>query len=101
MKSISGWQFMRCGSSCCERQAEALGLPVQVIDLPSPCTNAQYEAAMGKFVDESKRRGIECMAFGDLFLETSKNIEKRNWPAPESLRSFRSGCPRLIVWQRK
>jgi uncharacterized protein (TIGR00290 family) len=51
-----------------QRQAEALGLPLQVIDLPGPCSNAQYEAAMGKFVEESKGRGIECIAFGDLFL---------------------------------
>ena len=29
-----------------QRQAEAVGLPLQIIDLPSPCTNAQYEAAM-------------------------------------------------------
>ena len=49
-------------------QAKALGLPLQIIDLPSPCINSQYEAAMEKFVDESKRRGIECLAFGDLFL---------------------------------
>jgi len=59
-----------------ERQAEALGLPVQVIDLPSPCTNPQYEAAMGKFVDESKRHGIECMAFGDLFLADIKEYRE-------------------------
>ena len=34
-----------------QRQAEALGLPLQVIDLPSPCTNSQYEETMEKFVD--------------------------------------------------
>jgi uncharacterized protein (TIGR00290 family) len=50
-------------------QAEALSLPLHVIDLPSPCTNSQYEAAMERFIYESKPRGIECMAFGDLFLE--------------------------------
>jgi uncharacterized protein (TIGR00290 family) len=59
-----------------QRQAEALGLPVEVIDLPSPCTNAQYEAAMGRFVDESKRHGIECMAFGDLFLADIKEYRE-------------------------
>ena len=59
-----------------QRQAEALGLPVQIIDLPSPCTNAQYEAAMGKFVDESKRHGIECIAFGDLFLADIKEYRE-------------------------
>jgi uncharacterized protein (TIGR00290 family) len=59
-----------------QRQAEALGLPVQVIDLPSPCTNSQYEEAMGKFVEESKRQGIECMAFGDLFLADIKEYRE-------------------------
>jgi uncharacterized protein (TIGR00290 family) len=59
-----------------QSQAEALGLPVQVIDLPSPCTNAQYEAAMGRFVEESKRRGIEYMAFGDLFLADIKEYRE-------------------------
>lgn len=59
-----------------QRQAEALGLPIDVIHLPSPCTNPQYEEAMGKFVDESKRRGIECMAFGDLFLADIKEYRE-------------------------
>ena len=59
-----------------QRQAEALRLPVQIIDLPSPCTNSQYEEAMGKFVDESKRRGVEYMAFGDLFLAGIKEYRE-------------------------
>ena len=59
-----------------QRQAEALGLPLQVIDLPSPCTNSQYEEVMEKFVDESKLRGIECMAFGDLFLADIKEYRE-------------------------
>jgi uncharacterized protein (TIGR00290 family) len=52
-----------------ERQAEAVGLPLQIINLPYPCSNAQYETAMEKFVEESREAGIECMAFGDLFLQ--------------------------------
>ncbi|HEU5235978.1 MAG TPA: hypothetical protein VFU37_02485 [Pyrinomonadaceae bacterium] len=60
-----------------QRQAEALGLPLQVIDLPSPCTNSQYEETMEKFVDESKRHGIECMAFGDLFLADIKEYREK------------------------
>ena len=52
-----------------ERQAEAVGLPLQIINLPYPCSNAQYETAMEKFVEESRQAGIECMAFGDLFLQ--------------------------------
>ena len=32
-----------------QRQAEAVGLPLQIIDLPYPCTNVQYEALMETF----------------------------------------------------
>lgn len=52
-----------------ERQAGAAGLALQTIDLPDPCTNEQCDAVMRKFVTESAARGIECVAFGDLFLE--------------------------------
>jgi uncharacterized protein (TIGR00290 family) len=52
-----------------EQQANAVGLPLQTIDLPDPCTNEQYDAVMQRFVMESASNGIECMAFGDLFLE--------------------------------
>jgi uncharacterized protein (TIGR00290 family) len=50
-------------------QANAVGLSLQTIDLPDPCTNAQCDAIMKNFVAESSARGVECMAFGDLFLE--------------------------------
>lgn len=52
-----------------ERQANAVGLPLQTINLPDPCTNEQCDAIMQQFVMESAAKGIECMAFGDLFLE--------------------------------
>lgn len=52
-----------------ERQAGAVGLPLHAIELPDPCTDEQYGAIMRRFVTESAARGIECLAFGDLFLE--------------------------------
>jgi uncharacterized protein (TIGR00290 family) len=52
-----------------ERQANAVGLPLQTINLPDPCTNERCDAIMRQFVMASIARGIECMAFGDLFLE--------------------------------
>lgn len=58
------------------RQTEAVGLPLHIIDLPCPCTNSQYEAAMGEFIEQSKQQGIECMAFGDLFLEDIKEYRE-------------------------
>jgi uncharacterized protein (TIGR00290 family) len=52
-----------------QRQAEAVGLPLEAINLPDPCSNRRYEHIMGRFVKETVSRGIECIAFGDLFLE--------------------------------
>jgi uncharacterized protein (TIGR00290 family) len=52
-----------------QRQAEAVGLPLEAINLPDPCSNRRYEDIMGRFVKETVSRGIECIAFGDLFLE--------------------------------
>ncbi|HUK55562.1 MAG TPA: ATP-binding protein [Nitrospiria bacterium] len=52
-----------------ERQAEAVGLPLETLNIPHPCSNLQYESVMKAFVDASRGRGIRCMAFGDLFLQ--------------------------------
>jgi uncharacterized protein (TIGR00290 family) len=52
-----------------EAQGAAAGLPLHVIEIPWPCPNEAYEARLGAFVAEQKARGIEAMAFGDLFLE--------------------------------
>ena len=52
-----------------EAQAQAVGLPLRKIPIPSPCTNAEYEAAMLAAVERAKREGIGSVAFGDLFLE--------------------------------
>jgi uncharacterized protein (TIGR00290 family) len=52
-----------------QRQARSVGLPLQMINLRDPCSNEQYAAAMRSFVAESIANGVQCMAFGDLFLE--------------------------------
>jgi uncharacterized protein (TIGR00290 family) len=51
------------------QQALHLGLPLRLLPIPYPCSNEQYETIMGDFVREARRDGIECLAFGDLFLE--------------------------------
>ena len=50
-------------------QAAAVGVPLRLIEIPSPCSNDEYEAAMGKCVAEAVSEGVDCFAFGDLFLE--------------------------------
>jgi len=50
-------------------QAEAVGLPLFEVGIPSPCPNEAYEAAMAGALASARERGITAVAFGDLFLE--------------------------------
>jgi uncharacterized protein (TIGR00290 family) len=59
------------------QQAEAAGLALQTINLPDPCTNERCDAIMGEFVTEVATRGIECIAFGDLFLEDVRQYREK------------------------
>ena len=52
-----------------EQQAAAVGLPLWAVPLPWPCSNDQYEAAMGETCDRALGEGVAGVAFGDLFLE--------------------------------
>jgi uncharacterized protein (TIGR00290 family) len=52
-----------------EAQAEAIGLPLWTVPIPSPCSNQEYEASMFAVVEKARAAGISAMAFGDLFLE--------------------------------
>jgi uncharacterized protein (TIGR00290 family) len=56
-------------SELLRRQADAAGVPLRVIEIPSPCSNDEYEAAMGKCIALAVDEGVDCFAFGDLFLE--------------------------------
>jgi uncharacterized protein (TIGR00290 family) len=52
-----------------QKQAETVDLPLQIIEFPDPCTNEECDAIMRRFVMATVNAGIECIAFGDLFLE--------------------------------
>ena len=51
-----------------EAQAQAAGIPLWDVDLPWPCSNADYERIMKEKCKAAVESGIECVAFGDLFL---------------------------------
>jgi uncharacterized protein (TIGR00290 family) len=76
-----------------QRQAEAVGLPLHIIDLPYPCSNSQYEKKMEEFIEQSKRQEIEYVAFGDLFLEDIKEYR-------EAKLSGTGITPLFPLWQR-
>src|SRR6266513_3124482 len=52
-----------------QAQADALGLPLWQIPIPSPCPNEVSERAMDAAVRRAVADGFTHMAFGDLFLE--------------------------------
>lgn len=52
-----------------QRQAEALGLPLQQVGISRGADNSQYEAEMGRALAYYQSRGVNEVAFGDLFLE--------------------------------
>ena len=52
-----------------QAQADALGLPLRQIAIPSPCPNEVYERAMAGAVERAVSEGFTHVAFGDLFLE--------------------------------
>ena len=60
-----------------ELQAEAVGLPLHTIEIPDPCSNEDYTAAMRRFVDDSIAHGVEGMAFGDLFLQDIRDYREK------------------------
>jgi uncharacterized protein (TIGR00290 family) len=51
-----------------EAQARAAGIPLRRVDLPSPCSNQDYETIMREQCNIAVQQGIDHVAFGDLFL---------------------------------
>ena len=50
-------------------QAAAAGLPLWPVELPWPCSNAEYAARMSAVVTRAREEQFDAVAFGDLFLE--------------------------------
>lgn len=60
-----------------QAQAEAAGVPLWSVPLPSPCSNEQYEAIMRGVLERAKSEGVTHVAFGDLFLEDVRVYRER------------------------
>jgi uncharacterized protein (TIGR00290 family) len=63
--------------SLVEAQAAAAGLPLWAVDLPWPCSNADYEGRMAAAIQRAQEAGITHVAFGDLFLEDVRDYRIR------------------------
>jgi uncharacterized protein (TIGR00290 family) len=61
-----------------ERQAEALGLPLDLVELPPDPSNEAYEAVMAEAMAECADRGLRRVVFADLFLEGIREYREGN-----------------------
>ena len=60
-----------------EAQAKAADVPLWDVDLPWPCSNADYESIMSETWKAAVQAGIEYVAFGDLFLSDMRAYREK------------------------
>jgi uncharacterized protein (TIGR00290 family) len=60
-----------------DAQAEAAALPLRAVQLPWPCSNADYERIMDEACRAAADQGIQAIAFGDLFLTDIRAYRER------------------------
>ena len=75
------------------RQAEAARLPLAIVEIPWPCPNGAYEAAMGEALRRARDDGVTHVVFGDLFLADIRAYREAQL-APLGL------VPVFPLWQR-
>jgi uncharacterized protein (TIGR00290 family) len=61
-----------------ERQAKSIGLPLHKVLIPKDCSNEIYAAKMTEALERFKQKGVETMAFGDIFLEDVRQYRLDN-----------------------
>jgi uncharacterized protein (TIGR00290 family) len=60
-----------------DAQAARTELPQWSVDLPWPCSNAEYEERMRGVCQRAFAEGITAVAFGDLFLQDIRDYRER------------------------
>ncbi len=61
-----------------ERQAGAIGLPLDMVFLSERSSNEEYQAKMTEYLEARKKEGIAGMVFGDIFLEDLRRWREEN-----------------------
>ena len=57
-------------------QASSLGLPLEEVWIPRGASNEEYEAQMGAVLSKYRARGVNEVAFGDLFLQDIRDYRE-------------------------
>ena len=63
--------------SLVDAQAARTGIPQWSVNLPWPCSNAEYEERMRAVCQRAVAEGITAVAFGDLFLQDIRDYRER------------------------
>lgn len=61
-----------------ERQAEAIGLPLETVYVSQRSSNEEYQQKMAACLAAHQARGVTACAFGDIFLEDLKHWREEN-----------------------
>ncbi len=61
-----------------ERQAESLGIPLEIMLISSQAGNQEYETRMAALLKKYKGLGVNLVAFGDIFLEDLRKYREKN-----------------------
>ena len=60
-----------------EKQSEALGIPLHVMEIPRVCTDEVYETRFSEALRTAQAQGVESFLFGDLFLADIRDYRER------------------------
>jgi uncharacterized protein (TIGR00290 family) len=61
-----------------ERQAAQLNIPLELVYLPTDCSNEEYGSIMARKMRQFKKEGINRVIFGDIFLEDIRRYREEN-----------------------
>lgn len=60
-----------------EAQARAMKLPLEIVEIPSVCSNHDYESRMAEAIRKARSQQVTHMAFGDLYLQDVREYRER------------------------
>jgi len=60
-----------------QAQADALGLPLKVVELPQPCDDTTYERRMAAAIAAAAAEDTRHMIFGELFLDDVRTYREQ------------------------
>jgi uncharacterized protein (TIGR00290 family) len=63
-------------ANCCALKRIRWGLPLEEVRIPPQCSNATYQAHLGETILRLRERGVNHVAFGDIFLEDLRSYRE-------------------------